>query len=231
MELTSFLQVAAFTLLAALPTVHAGSTYYDIPWNMTAGDTYNVTIDQKVEPGSENARRADAYRVYLALTPPGWGTGPSCWLQYLIPVAETQVNITIPPDVVPDKTRIRLSTVLVNSKRPRNPTTGFDYSGRSIILGANGTWGKAELDGRSMGNADEVSCVAYSCVRDCYDQYWKGDKDDDTFYEKSHACSQACTKDLNPSLSNAVSLNGVSIQNVLTVGMVIGFVHFIGGAC
>ena len=56
MELTSFLQVAAFTLLAALPTVHAGTTYYDIPWNMTADETYNVTIDQKVEPGSENAR-------------------------------------------------------------------------------------------------------------------------------------------------------------------------------
>ncbi|KAL4732585.1 hypothetical protein ACLX1H_001603 [Fusarium chlamydosporum] len=185
MELITFLlRVAAFTLFAALPTVHAYA-YYDIPWNMTAGETFNVTIKQNIDPDSENGRRSDAYRVYLALTPPGWGTGASCWLDYMVPLEETQVNITIPPDVVPDNTRYRLSTALVSSKRPKNPITGYDYSGRSIITGANGTWGKAELDGRSMGNCDEVSCVAYACVRDCYDQYWKGDPNDDTYNKKS----------------------------------------------
>jgi hypothetical protein len=224
MEMIRFLlRVAAFTLFAALPTVHAA--YYDIPYNMTAGEPFNVTIKQQIDPNSENGRKTDAYRVYLALTPPGWGTGPVCWLQYMIPRDQTQVNITIPPDVAPKNTRVRLSTALVSSKRSRYPVTGFDYSGRTILTGMNGTWSRAELDGRSTGDQDQVSCEAFGCVRGCYEQYYKGDKDDETYNEKSYDCWKACAKDFNP--RSAASLNTVS---VLGVGTMVGFVHLIASA-
>ncbi|RGP76048.1 hypothetical protein FLONG3_5439 [Fusarium longipes] len=227
MELITFLlRVAAFTLFAALPAVQA--TYYDIPYNMTAGETFNVTINQKVDPDSENGRNTNAYRVYLALTPPGWGTGPVCWLEYLVPLYETQVNITIPPDVAPKDARMSLSTTLVNSRRSRSPVTGFDYSGRMTITGLTGNWSQAELDGRSVGDQNQISCLAYSCVRGCYEQYYKGDKDDEEYYEKTYDCWKACAKEFNP--SNAASLNAVSFQSVLAVGVMAGFVHLTASA-
>ncbi|RGP73365.1 hypothetical protein FSPOR_2140 [Fusarium sporotrichioides] len=227
MELITFLlRVAAFTLFAVLPTVHA--TYYDIPWNLTAGETYNVTINQKVDPNSENGRNTDSYRVYLAMATPGWGTGPVCWLQYLVPLYETQVNITVPPDAAPDGTRIMLSTTLTSAKNGGRRITGFDYSGRTLISGANATWSQAELDGRTMGDQDEVSCLAYGCVRSCYDQYYKGDKDDEEYDRKSWACWKACARDLNP--KSAASLNSKSVQSLLGVGVVVGFLHLIVGA-
>ncbi|CEI63030.1 hypothetical protein FVEN_g413 [Fusarium venenatum] len=226
MELITFLlRVTAFTLFAVIPTVHA--TYYDIPYNMTAGETFNVTIKQNIDPNSENGRATDSYRVYLALTPPGWGTGPVCWLQYLVPRDQTQVNITIPPDVAPKGTRIRLSTCLTNSKNGRR-VTGFDYSGRTDMSGLNGTWSQAELDGRSTGDQDEVSCSAYGCVRDCYDLYYKGDKDDEEYSRKSYACWKACARDLNP--ASAASLNVTPVKSLLGVGVMVGFLHLIVGA-
>ncbi|QPC71741.1 hypothetical protein HYE68_002493 [Fusarium pseudograminearum] len=229
MELITFLlRVAVFTLFAALPNVHAGSTYYDIPWNQTAGETFNVTINQKVDPNSENGRISDSYRVYLALTPPGWGTGPVCWLQWLVPLYETQVNITIPPDAAPDGARIMLSTCLTSAKKGGKRITGWDYSGRTMISGSNATWSQAELDGRNMGDQDEVSCEAYGCVRSCYDQFYKGDSDDEEYSRKSYACWKACARDLNP--SSAASLMTIPIQSLLGVGFAVGFLHLIIGA-
>ncbi|KAF4999837.1 hypothetical protein FGRMN_2217 [Fusarium graminum] len=228
MELISFfLQVAALALLAAIPTAHA-STAIIVPWNMTAGQVYDIKIDQRIEPDSEIRKRANAYRVFLALTPPGWGTGPVCWLEYMVDLDTTQVNITIPPDVAPDKSRIRLSTALY--KKGDKRTQGFSYSSTSLLLGGNGTWSQRELDGWVIADDEEISCWALACARSCQNQYYTGDKtrySDEKGDGKATACVNQCAKDVDPRYSGAV--NAITMPSVLVVGVVAGFVHMIAG--
>ncbi|KAM0201731.1 hypothetical protein ACHAPQ_007646 [Fusarium lateritium] len=224
MELISFfLRVAVFTLLAAIPSVHASANVI-IPWNMTADEVYDLRV-QSVDPDSSVRQRANAFRVYLALTPPGWGTGPVCWLAYQVDIDATQVNITIPADVAPDKTRVRLSTSFM--KKGASRTQGFSYSSRTLLLGGNGTWSQRELDGWVIGDAEEISCWAYGCARSCEDQYYTGDKrrsSDGTSDRKANACVEKCAKTLNP---RGGAANTMSMPSLLVVGVVVGLVHMI----
>ncbi|KAF4340658.1 hypothetical protein FBEOM_5442 [Fusarium beomiforme] len=224
MELISFLlQVAALTLLAALPSIHA-EPVVNLPYPMEADKQYNVTIEQRIAPNDENRKRANAYRVYLALSPPGWGTGPVCWLAYQVDLDTTHVNITIPADAAPDKTRIRLSTALIKKGKPRS--MGFSYSGRTTLDGANGTWSRKQLEGRNLIDQDELSCWAYGCAKTCYDTYYapKGEEDG-PIGDKAYACAKQCAKDLNP--KNDGALNVMSVSRVLAVAVMVGFIHML----
>ncbi|SPJ74899.1 uncharacterized protein FTOL_04630 [Fusarium torulosum] len=224
MELTSFFfRVAVFTLLAAIPSVHASADVI-VPWNMTADEVYDLRV-QSVDPDSSVRQRANAYRVYLALTPPGWGTGAVCWLAYQVDIDTTQVNISIPADVAPDKSRVRLSTSFM--KKGDSRTQGFSYSANTLLLGANGTWSQRELDGWVIGSAEEISCWAYGCARSCEDQYYTGDKtrsSDGTSDRKADACVKKCAKTLNP---RGAAANTISMPSLLVVGVIVGLVHVI----
>ncbi|KAH7241664.1 hypothetical protein BKA59DRAFT_479017 [Fusarium tricinctum] len=224
MELISFLfRVAIFTLLAATPPVHASADVI-VPWNMTADEVYDLRV-QSVDPDSSVRQRANAYRIYLALTPPGWGTGPVCWLAYQVDIDTTQVNISIPADVAPDKSRVRFSSSFMKKGAAR--TQGFSYSATTRLLGANGTWSQRELDGWVIGSADEISCWAYGCARSCEDQYYTGDKtrsSDGTSDRKANACVKKCAKTLNP---QGAAASIMSMPSLLVVGVIIGAVHLI----
>ncbi|KAH7259704.1 uncharacterized protein BKA55DRAFT_563074 [Fusarium redolens] len=226
MELISFLlRVVAFPLLVALPTVNA-TPAISLPYPFEADKLYDLKIDQKIAPNEEVRKRANAYRVYLALTPPGWGTGPVCWLAKEVDLDVTQVNVTIPADAAPDQSRIRISTALLKKGAPRG--MGFSYSSRTTLVGANATWSQKELDGRNHIDAEEVSCWAYGCARTCQVTYYTTkDEEDGPIGDKAYACVKQCAKDLNPRSDGA--MNGMSMSRILAVVVMIGSIHMVLG--
>ncbi|KAJ4221638.1 hypothetical protein NW759_006884 [Fusarium solani] len=171
--ISHFLRVVALTLLAA--TFTNAETGIVVPWNITAGQTEELTIRTRIDASDHEARkRFNAYRVFLALEPPGWGAGPVCWLVWSVPLDTDRVNITIPADVAPDKTRIRISASLY--KTGQSKVNGYSYSSRTTLLGANGTWSQRELDGWDSSDENRISCWAFGCTRRCHMKYYTGDK-------------------------------------------------------
>jgi hypothetical protein len=218
-----FLRVAVLTLLPAFSTYVHASPAIIVPWNITADQREDLTIKQRLDADSD---KFSFYRVYLALEPPGWGTGPVCWLAYKESLDTTQVNITIPADVAPNKSRIRISTSLFRKGASR--ANGYSYSSRTTLLGANGTWSQRELDGWVISDENRVSCWALGCARRCYEYYYTGNKtqsSDGTSDGKADNCVNQCVKDLNP--QSVGSANVVPILGVLMACIVVGSAHMV----
>lgn len=219
-----FLRVVALILLAATST----NAYMGIPvpWNITAGQTEEFTIRSGVDASDHEARkRFNAYRVYLALEPPGWGAGPVCYLVWSVPLDTDRVNITIPADVAPDKTRIRISASLY--KTGQSHVNGYSYSSRTTLLGANGTWSQRELDGWSISDENRISCWAFGCTRQCYIKYYTGDKtrySDGSSEKDLDACIDQCIEDFEPrsagSRSATVTTGMCMLAAVISVGVI-----------
>lgn len=202
MALTTFLlRVAVLALLAALsPSTGVHATSISLPYNITADQVTDLKIDTGIDADdTEKRKRFNAYRVYLALTPPGWGTGPVCWLSFSEDLDTTQVNVTIPADVAPDETRIRISESLM--KKGAENVNGYSYSNSVTFLGGNGTWSQRELDGWEIGDANKLSCWAYGCARRCREKYYTGDESQSsngTGDAEGDACVKQCVIDFNP---------------------------------
>jgi hypothetical protein len=194
----TLLRLAVTALLATLITLtHADRTSFHLPDGFNASVLTQVRIDQNIEAGSELRSRFDFYRLYLSVEPPGWGAGPICWLAFLTRLDDQLINITIPADVVPDKTRVRLSTSLIHKGTGRN--NGWDYSHRVTVSGGNGTWSERELAGRGVGTyEDDTSCFAYGCVRGCAIRFWEEGEGNATAEREEDLCNQQCLKDFNP---------------------------------
>ncbi|KAK7413915.1 hypothetical protein QQX98_007182 [Neonectria punicea] len=219
-----FLRVAALTLLAALSAPVSATPAIIVPSYITADQREDLKINQRIEEDSELRKRFSAYRVFLALETPGWGAGPVCWLSYQEELDTTQVNITIPADVAPDESRIRISTGLM--KKGAERVNGYSYSIRTTLQGANGTWSQRELDGWVISDENVVSCWAFKCARQCHERYYTGDKtrsSDGTSDEKADACVDQCVKDLNP--QGGGSSNMIPTWSVLMAGVVVGIVN------
>ncbi|KPM45627.1 hypothetical protein AK830_g950 [Neonectria ditissima] len=224
--LSLVLRVAALALLAAFSTPVSASPAIIAPWNITADQREDLKIVQRIDADSDLRKRFNAYRVFLALETPGWGSGPVCWLSYQEDLDTTQVNITIPADVAPNKSRIRISTGLL--KKGAERVNGYSYSSRTTLLGANGTWSQRELDGWVISDENHVSCWAFGCARKCHERYYTGDKtqySDGTSDGKADACVDQCVKDLNP--QGGGSANSIPTLTVLAVGVAVGIAHMI----
>ncbi|KAM0433291.1 hypothetical protein ACHAPT_004167 [Fusarium lateritium] len=223
-----FFRAVALTLLAAVSTnAEAGIV---VPWNITAGQTEELKIMQRIDASDHEARkRFNAYRVFLALEPPGWGSGPVCWLAYSVPLDVEHVNITIPADVAPDKTRIRISSSLY--KRGESRVNGYSYSSRTTLLGANGTWSQRELDGWDSSDENRISCWAFGCTRKCHERYYTGDEtrySDGSSEKDLDACIDQCLKDLNPRSAGSRSVSVMPMMGMLTaVGIAVGIVDLV----
>lgn len=222
-----FLRVVGLTLLAAT-SANAGIAIV-VPSNITAGQTEELTIKSRVDASDHEARkRFNAYRVYLALEPPGLGTGPVCWLAWSVPLDTDRVNVTIPADAAPDKTRVRISASLY--KRGQSHVNGYSYSIRATLLGANGTWSQRELDGWDSSDENRISCWAFGCTRRCHERYYTGDKtrDSDGSSEKDlDACIDQCLKDLDPRNAGSRSTTVASTMCILVAVMAIGVVDLV----
>ncbi|KAF4465536.1 hypothetical protein FALBO_7620 [Fusarium albosuccineum] len=224
MALTSFfLRVVTLTLLAAC--VHA-SPSVRLPYNIPADKPTVLNISYNLAADSELRDRYDAYRVYLAVEPPGWGLGPVCWLAYMEDIDTTNVTITIPGDVTPDKYRIKISTSLFQKGASRG--NGYSYSGSTTLVGASGNWSQRELDGWEIADADVVSCDAFGCARECNERYYTGDKtrySEDPSDKETDDCVNQCVKDLNPRARSSPSTT--LAPSVLMVAATVGLVYMI----
>ncbi|RTE77058.1 hypothetical protein BHE90_008499 [Fusarium euwallaceae] len=221
----SFLRVVALILLAATSTKAA--TGIVVPWNITAGQTEELTIKTRIAEDDHEARkRFNAYRVYLALEPPGWGAGPVCWLVWSVPLDTDRVNITIPADVAPDKTRIRISASLY--KTGKSTVNGYSYSSRTTLLGANGTWSQRELDGWDSSAENEISCYAFGCTRQCHIKYYTGDKtrySDGSSEKDLNACIDQCIEDFEPRGAGSGSATVTTATWMLAAVLAAGIVN------
>lgn len=194
------LRLAAVLLLAASAAQVQASAGYTIPDSITVDEPTALKIDVRVAPDSELRQRFHAYRVFLAVEPPGWGLGPICYLAYSVPLGVHNITVTVPADVVPDDTSIQISTGLIYNGNPTR-VNGFNYSGYTRLLGGNGTWIQRELDGWVIGDQDSLSCEAFGCARQCHDRYYTGDESrisDGSGDGKADACTRDCANDLNP---------------------------------
>ncbi|PSR88780.1 hypothetical protein BD289DRAFT_227058 [Coniella lustricola] len=133
-------------------------------------------------------------RVYLATTPPGWGTGPACWLINDTSLDTTLTTITVPAAVAPDQTVLALSLSIVNLEEGYTYTDGYSYSNDFTFHGGSGAWSALELNGISIFDPDSTPCTAMQCSRDCAAEYYPdgGDIEDNQTFEDFYKCIYAC---------------------------------------
>lgn len=98
------------------------------------------------------------YRIYLATTPPGWGTGPAYYLVNYTDIDVNQVQVTVPASVVPDQTTASLSISEMDSGVEYGES--FSYSNDFTLEGGTGEWSALELNGYGTVSPDDTPCTA-----------------------------------------------------------------------
>ncbi|MCJ1228564.1 hypothetical protein MMC12_005225 [Toensbergia leucococca] len=156
-----FLPLLTFVLcISFAPT---GRAFNDIETNSTATASlpFGVHIDNDLSTSNSFDAGFDSYRVYLAITVPGWGSGPSCTLVSSSSISTTDFTVTIPATVGPSGSYYSISTIEMNSDPSRDRPSGFQYSDGFNFTGGAGQWSQYELSGHSIGDADSIPCTAY----------------------------------------------------------------------
>ncbi|KAL9943297.1 hypothetical protein D7B24_004179 [Verticillium nonalfalfae] len=177
--LTAASNVVAFTSIRIAPTVEAGKEVeVSIVNDLADSDSFDAGFEK--------------FRVYLATTPPGWGTGPACYLVNATAIDETSVKVTIPPSVVPDGSDVMISVMEFNEDPSLDGPSGFQYSNEFTLNGGEGEWSKPELEGFNIGDSDTIPCEAYACARDCMVQFYPDNKEDESAYKKTYECTAEC---------------------------------------
>lgn len=155
-----------------------------------------VTLRNDIADG---AKSFDAgftnYNLYLATTPPGWGTGPVCLLANGTKIDVTTVKVRIPADAVPDSADLKITTMEWNADPTKDGPSGFAYSNEFTLSGGTAAWGKTELGGSTFGDMDHIPCSAYGCARKCNDKYFderNTTSEDINIYENTYECVAAC---------------------------------------
>jgi len=135
----------------------------------------------------------DSFRVYLATTPPGWGTGPACYLVNSTNIQSTSVKVKVPAFMGPDKTAFKISTMEFNQDPNKDGPSGFEYSNDFMLEGGNGDWSKVELGGNTLAvSADALPCSALQCARDCCSTDYPAWLEDEGKFETTYECVRKC---------------------------------------
>jgi hypothetical protein len=168
MVASSLLGPLGIVLAAALPAL--AFDRISIASTVKADTEVEVKIRNDLDDGTKSFDGGFTnFNVYLATTPPGWGTGPVCLLANGTKIDTTSVKVTIPADVAPSDAKLKITTMEWNSDPNKDGPSGFQYSNTFSLQGGTGAWGKSELAGRGFGDMDTVPCSAYSCIRKCND--------------------------------------------------------------
>ncbi|GKT63393.1 LOW QUALITY PROTEIN: DUF953 domain protein [Colletotrichum tofieldiae] len=183
-----------------------------IQFAVNADTEVEVTIRNDIADGT---RSFDAgftnYNLYLATTPPGWGTGPVCLLANGTKIDVTSVKVKIPADAIPDSADLMITAMEWNSDPKKDGPSGFQYSNQFIFSGGTAEWGKTELDGSSLGDMDRIPCSAYACARKCNDKYFderNKTSEDPSVYRNTYECVAACPGTTFPSWDSIINDNG-----------------------
>ncbi|CAH0047201.1 unnamed protein product [Clonostachys solani] len=203
----SLLGPLGIVLATALPAL--AFDRISIASTVKADTEVEVTIRNDLDDGTKSFDGGFTnFNVYLATTPPGWGTGPVCLLANGTKIDTTSVKVTIPADVVPSDAKLKITTMEWNSDPKKDGPSGFQYSNTFSLQGGTGAWGKSELAGRGFSDMDTVPCSAYSCIRKCnddgFDEMTKlGDSEDieayKAVYKPIYECMTKCPGTTMPS--------------------------------
>ncbi|KAF3762135.1 hypothetical protein M406DRAFT_323446 [Cryphonectria parasitica EP155] len=165
----------------------------EIADTVQAGVSTTVTVNLDEDDDDDDDDDYSGYRIYLATTPPGWGTGPACYLVNDTDNDITQVQVTIPASVAPDQTTLSLS---LSELYDGDDFESFSYSNDFVLEGGSGEWSALELNGYSITDAEATPCSALQCARDCGNQYYPDgvgpDDIDDPSYEDFYNCIASC---------------------------------------
>lgn len=154
-------------LAVGLPLAHAFD-HIRFPSTVTAGKPATLTIENDLSEGADSFDGGfDSFRVYLATTPPGWGTGPVCQLVNSSAIDTTSLSLTIPADVGPSGAFYSIAVMEFNQDPDKDGPSGFEYSNGFTLQGGTAEWSQAELTGEAFGDGDVIPCTAYNCVRQC----------------------------------------------------------------
>jgi hypothetical protein len=172
---------AGLKTLAVLGLAAAASAFdrISVPATVTAGKETTLTV--KNDLGTEGSFDANFayFRVYLTVSPPGWGLNPVCWLANQTSVDVTAVKVTVPASVGPAGDNYTLSVMEYNTDPDaESSASGFSYTGEFALEGATGEFSAYETDPSgpwSLGDADRIPCSAYDCVRQCASKYYPAD--------------------------------------------------------
>ncbi|EFQ36447.1 hypothetical protein CGRA01v4_10430 [Colletotrichum graminicola] len=205
----------SITLLGPLGVLLAGASSavafdrISIQSTVKADTEVEVTIRNDIADGASSFDAGFTnYNVYLATTPPGWGTGPVCLLANGTKIDVTSVKVKIPADAVPDSADLMITTMEWNSDPTKDGPSGFEYSNEFTFSGGAGEWSKTELAGHSLGEMDMLPCSAYACARKCNDQYFEErdtTSDDLNVYKNTYECVAACPGTTFPSWDSVIN--------------------------
>ncbi|KAK2010696.1 hypothetical protein LZ32DRAFT_374006 [Colletotrichum eremochloae] len=208
----------SFTLLGPLGVLLAGASgamafdRISIPSTVKADTEVEVTIRNDLADGASSFDAGFTnYNLYLATTPPGWGTGPVCLLANGTKIDVTSVKVKIPADAVPDSADLKITAMEWNSDPNKDGPSGFEYSGDFTFSGGTGEWGKTELDGSLLGDMDRIPCSAYACARQCNDKYFEErntTSEDPSVYKNTYECVAACPGTTFPSWDSIINDDG-----------------------
>ncbi|KAK1997657.1 hypothetical protein LX36DRAFT_657302 [Colletotrichum falcatum] len=208
----------SLTLLGPLGVLLAGASSavaferISIPSTVEADTEVEVTIRNDIADGAGSFDAGFTnYNLYLATTPPGWGTGPVCLLANGTKIDVTSVKVKIPADAVPDSAELMISAMEWNSDPTKDGPSGFQYSADFTLTGGTGEWGKTELGGHDLGDADRIPCTAYACARACNDKYFDErdtTSEDPAVYKNTYECVAACPGTTFPSWDSVIGDGG-----------------------
>ncbi|OHE93851.1 hypothetical protein CORC01_10872 [Colletotrichum orchidophilum] len=198
-------------LLAGVSRVSAFDSI-SIPTTVKADTDVEVTIQNDIASGSKSFDAGFTnYNLYLATTPPGWGTGPVCVLVNGTKIDVTSVTVKIPADAIPDGSDYKITAMELNSDPNKDGPSGFEYSNDFTFSGGTGVWSKTELAGSSLGDQDHIPCTAYACARKCNDEYFderNTTSQDPNVYKNTYECVAACPGTTFPSWDSVINDNG-----------------------
>ncbi|KAK1987049.1 hypothetical protein LZ30DRAFT_568884, partial [Colletotrichum cereale] len=171
-----------------------------------------VTISNDIADGAGSFDAGFTnYNLYLATTPPGWGTGPVCLLANGTKIDVTSVKVTIPADAIPDSADLKITAMEWNSDPNKDGPSGFEYSNEFTFSGGTAGWGKTELGGSTLGDMNSLPCSAYACARKCNDKYFderNTTSEDPSTYKNTYECVAACPGTTFPSWDSVINDNG-----------------------
>jgi len=170
-----------------------------VPPTVEADKETTLTIRNDI--GSSNSFDAGFayFRVFLTISPPGWGYNPVCWLVNQTSIDTTSLKVTIPASVGPDASNYTLSVFEYNTDpNAESSSSGFQYTNDFTLIGGTGVFSAYETDPTgpwSLGPEDHIPCSAYDCVRQCQQKYYPDDLPSSTDYvaiKNAYLCSASC---------------------------------------
>lgn len=198
----------------------------DVPSTVTANTEVNVTINNDLSKGAQSYdREFDSFRVSLSISYKGNFTevGPSCALLVNATMGTRDIGGKLPIDIGQDGAYYAIAVQPFNQD-PNNRTVNnssvglWQYSKPFTVTGTNGTWAQFELDGRSPGWAEFMSCSAYNCVRNCYSRSYPQDWTEDPCGDAqrtAYNCSMQCPNTIIPNWPDEiVSLYGADCSHL-----------------